>query len=58
MENVLKKISKKTVIIIKGGPGTGKSVVAIQLLCDLIKKNYMDTMYIIGATKTTKLILY
>lgn len=40
LDNVLKKISKKTVIIIKGGPGTGKSVVAIQLLCDLIKNNY------------------
>lgn len=40
LDNVLKKISKKTVIVIKGGPGTGKSVVAIQLLCDLIKKNY------------------
>ncbi|MDD7572683.1 MAG: DUF2075 domain-containing protein [Eubacteriales bacterium] len=27
---------KKTVIICQGGPGTGKSVVALKLLCDLI----------------------
>ncbi len=30
----------KYTIIIQGGPGTGKSVVAIQLLCDLIKKGH------------------
>lgn len=40
LENVLKGKDGKTTIIIKGGPGTGKSVVAIQLLCDLIQKNY------------------
>lgn len=40
LEDVLKGKSGKTTIIIKGGPGTGKSVVAIQLLCDLIQKNY------------------
>ena len=40
LENVLKGKDHKTTIIIKGGPGTGKSVVAIQLLCDLIQKNY------------------
>lgn len=40
LENVLKGKDRKTTIIIKGGPGTGKSVVAIQLLCDLIQKNY------------------
>ena len=32
LEDVLKGKSGKTTIIIKGGPGTGKSVVAIQLL--------------------------
>ena len=32
--------NKKYTIIIEGGPGTGKSVVAIQLLCDLIQKGY------------------
>lgn len=30
----------KSVVIVSGGPGTGKSVVAIQLLCDLITKGY------------------
>lgn len=43
--NVLKKqyqqgVTEKKTLIIKGGPGTGKSVIAIQLLCDLIKKGY------------------
>jgi len=32
--------SEKNVIIVSGGPGTGKSVVAIQLLCDLIGKGF------------------
>lgn len=32
--------NNKYVIIVTGGPGTGKSVVAIQLLCDLIHKGY------------------
>lgn len=40
LENVLAGKSGKTTIIIKGAPGTGKSVVAIQLLCNLIQKNY------------------
>lgn len=30
----------KYTVIIQGGPGTGKSVIAIQLLCDLIKNGY------------------
>ena len=34
------KGSEKSVVIVSGGPGTGKSVVAIQLLCDLIQKGY------------------
>lgn len=36
----LKQTNQKYTIIIEGGPGTGKSVVAIQLLCDLINKGY------------------
>lgn len=31
---------QKTVIIIKGGPGTGKSVIAINLMADLLLKEY------------------
>ena len=34
------KDSRKSVVIVSGGPGTGKSVVAIQLLCDLINKGF------------------
>ena len=34
------KGKEKSVVIVSGGPGTGKSVVAIQLLCDLISKGY------------------
>lgn len=30
----------KAVIIIKGGPGTGKSVIAIQLMAELLRKGY------------------
>lgn len=38
--NKITGLNQKYTIIIKGGPGTGKSVVAIQLLCDLIQKGY------------------
>ncbi len=31
---------RKTVMIIKGGPGTGKSVIAINLMADLLTKGY------------------
>ena len=46
VRNSLEQVSKpdssqsKYTVIIEGGPGTGKSVVAIQLLCDLIRNNY------------------
>lgn len=43
VENSLKESDtnpKKYVVIVEGGPGTGKSVVAIQLLCDLIRHKY------------------
>ena len=33
--------NQKYTIIVEGGPGTGKSVVAIQLLCDLVSKGKM-----------------
>ena len=33
-------LNKKYTIIVQGGPGTGKTVVAIQLLVDLINKGY------------------
>lgn len=36
---IAKKPSKKTVIIINGGPGTGKSVISMSLLGELLKCN-------------------
>jgi DUF2075 family protein len=33
-------VRHKSVIIIKGGPGSGKSVIAINLMADLLAKNY------------------
>ena len=38
--NSINGLNQKYTIIIKGGPGTGKSVVAVKLLCDLINKGY------------------
>lgn len=38
--NKINSENTKYTIIIEGGPGTGKSVVAIQLLCDLTQKGY------------------
>lgn len=37
---------KKYTIIVEGGPGTGKSVVAIQLLADLIKNEKLTVNYV------------
>lgn len=38
--NRVSGLNQKYTIIVEGGPGTGKSVVAIKLLCDLIQKGY------------------
>ncbi len=42
----------KTVIIVKGGPGTGKSVIAINLMADLLE-NY-NTHYVTGSRAFTE----
>ena len=50
---------QKTVLIIKGGPGTGKSVIAINLMADLLKKEY-NTQYVTGSrafTETLKKVI-
>ncbi len=44
---------KKTVIIIKGGPGTGKSVIAINLMADLLLKGY-SAYYATGSRAFTE----
>ena len=46
---------RKTVIIIKGGPGTGKSVIAIKLMADLLwtlwRKIVVRVDRLLGANK-------
>lgn len=44
--------SKKTVIIVTGGPGTGKSVIAVQLLASLAKEGY-NVVHCTGSTAFT-----
>lgn len=44
---------KKAAIIIKGGPGTGKSVIAINLMADLLIKEY-NTYYATGSKAFTE----
>ena len=42
------KDPRKTVIIVKGAPGTGKSVIAMRLLADLAKNDY-DVRFVTGS---------
>jgi len=44
---------QKTVIIAKGGPGTGKSVIAIDLMADLLSKGY-NAHYVTGSRAFTE----
>lgn len=44
---------KKTVIIVKGGPGTGKSVIAINLMSDLLSK-HLNAHYATGSKAFTE----
>ena len=44
---------KKSVVIIKGGPGTGKSVIAINLMADLLRNGH-DTHYATGSKAFTE----
>ena len=44
---------KKTVVIVRGGPGTGKSVIAINLMADLLKKGY-NAQYATGSRAFTE----
>jgi uncharacterized protein len=44
---------KKSVVIIKGGPGTGKSVIAINIMADLLRAGY-DTNYATGSKAFTE----
>lgn len=44
---------KKKIVIIKGGPGTGKSVIALRLLADLNKMHY-NAQYATGSKSFTE----
>lgn len=44
---------KTTVLIVKGGPGTGKSVVALNLMADLLKEGY-NAHYATGSKSFTE----
>ncbi len=44
---------QKTVLIVKGGPGTGKSVIAINLMADLLRAGY-NTHYATNSSAFTK----
>jgi len=44
---------KKIVLIVKGGPGTGKSVIAINLMADLLRGNY-NAHYATGSRAFTE----
>lgn len=44
---------QKTIIVIKGGPGTGKSVIAINLMADLLLKGY-NAQYATGSRAFTE----
>ena len=45
--------SRKTALIIKGGPGTGKSVIAINLMSDLLRQD-INTHYATGSKAFTE----
>jgi uncharacterized protein len=44
---------RKTIIVVKGGPGTGKSVIAINLMADLLLKGY-NSHYATGSRAFTE----
>ena len=44
---------QKTVVIVRGGPGTGKSVIAINLMADLLLKGY-NAQYATGSKAFTE----
>jgi hypothetical protein len=49
--------NKKHVIIVEGGPGTGKSVIALNLVADLLKQNYV-AIHATGSNSFTETLRY
>lgn len=50
--NSISKTKQKSVIIIKGGPGTGKSVIALEVLAEMMKKG-KTAFYATGSSALT-----
>lgn len=48
----LAKSKEKSIIIIKGGPGTGKSVIALEVMAELLRKN-MNVVHATGSSAFT-----
>ena len=46
---------RKTALIVKGGPGTGKSVIAINVMADLLSKGY-NAQYATGSRAFTEVL--
>jgi uncharacterized protein len=50
---VLSKLKEKSVFIIKGGPGTGKSVIALEVMGELLRKG-KNVFYLTGSKSFTE----
>lgn len=53
----LSKIGKKTVVIVKGGPGTGKSVIALEVMGELMRQG-KAVFHATGAKAFTETLRY
>lgn len=49
-----KKRGGKTVIVVKGGPGTGKTVIALDVLANMAKERLSDNMYFTTRSKALR----
>lgn len=49
----LSKLNKKSIFIIKGGPGTGKSVIALEVMGELLRKG-KNVFYLSGSKSFTE----
>ena len=49
IRDIYKKKVEKAVIIVKGGPGTGKSVIALEIMARLLNKNKKNVYYVTGS---------
>jgi DUF2075 family protein len=50
---VLAQSKKKSIVIVKGGPGTGKSVIALEVMGELLRQN-RSVVHATGSTAFTK----